>query len=79
MFHQNSRIQKLQINFLKRLCDSQAGKVIKGFMLWKNMPLPKNKERIGKATKFEFNLSKMVVRNLKVTLNAMKDAHYFGN
>lgn len=43
------------------------------------MPIPKNKERIGKATKFESNLSRMVIKNLKITLNAMKDLHYFGN
>jgi hypothetical protein len=48
-------------------------------MAWKNLPVPKNKARIGKATKFESNLSRMVIMNLKKTLNILKDNRYFGS
>jgi len=34
---------QLQTNFLKKLCESQAGKVVKAMMIWKGLPVPKNK------------------------------------
>lgn len=43
MFHKNSKIIQLQTNFLKRLCDTQAGKASRAFMVWKNLPEQKNK------------------------------------
>ena len=52
MFRKNSNVTKIQTKFLNRLCDSQAGKVIKAMMIWKNLPVPKNKELIAKASKF---------------------------
>ena len=67
------------MHFLKKLCDSQAGKVIKGFGVWKNLPIPKNKERIAKGTRFQGCLERMLIRNIKKTVNAFKDCHYFGN
>lgn len=42
-FLKNKKIIELQTNFLRKLCDSQAGKVIKAMMIWKNLPKPKNK------------------------------------
>jgi len=42
----------VQLTFLRRLCDSQAGKVVKAVMIWKGLPEPKNKEKISRATKF---------------------------
>jgi len=38
------------------LCDSQAGKVLKTLDVWKNLPVPKNKEKIGRATRFQASL-----------------------
>ena len=55
-FHKNSKISKIQTHFLKRLCDSQAGKVVKAMMIWKNLPEQKDPKLIGRATKFQGNL-----------------------
>ena len=70
---------QLQTNFLKRLCESQAGKVVKAMMIWKGLPQPKNKERIARATKFESMMAKIAMKNLRKTFNIYKDAQYFGN
>lgn len=43
LFQKNSNITKIQTKFLNKLCDSQAGKVIKAMMIWKNLPKPSNK------------------------------------
>ncbi len=43
LFKKNLTVTEIQLNFLKRLCDSQAGKVVKAIMIWKNLPEPKNK------------------------------------
>jgi hypothetical protein len=51
-FEKNSNIIQLQINFLKKLCDGQAGKAMKALTIWKSLPKPKNKQLISKATKF---------------------------
>lgn len=51
-FDKNSTIIQLQINFLKKLCDGQAGKALKAIMIWKTLPKAKNKHLVAKATKF---------------------------
>lgn len=43
MFNKNTKIIMLQTNFLRKLCDTQAGKTQKALMIWKNLPKPKNK------------------------------------
>lgn len=48
-------------------------------MIWKNLPKPKNKELISKATKFEKNLYGFASKLLKSTLSRFKDEHYNGN
>lgn len=52
MFKKNAKVTDVQLTFLKRLCDTQAGKVVKAMMIWKGLPEPKNKQKIAKATKF---------------------------
>lgn len=44
------------MNFLKRLCEGKSGKLLRGLMIWKNLPEPKNKERINRATKFQSSI-----------------------
>lgn len=70
---------KAQTNFLKKLCDSQAGKVIKAFVIWKNLPQPKNKALIAKASKFEQCLFTFSNKGIRFTYQIFKDQHYFGN
>lgn len=79
LFSKNFHIIKAQTNFLKKLCDSQAGKVIKAFMIWKNLPQPKNKALIAKASKFEKCLFVFSNKGIKFTYQVFKDQHYFGN
>lgn len=38
LFRKNQKITDVQLTFLKRLCDSQAGKVVKAVMIWKGLP-----------------------------------------
>lgn len=38
LFKKNQKVTDVQLTFLKRLCDSQAGKVIKAVMIWKGLP-----------------------------------------
>lgn len=52
LFRKNQKVTDVQLTFLRRLCDSQAGKVVKAVMIWKGLPEPKNKEKISRATKF---------------------------
>ncbi len=78
-FQKNSKIIQVQIHFLKKLCDSQAGKVIKAMMIWKNLPKPKNKQLVAKASKFERNLFNIAQKMIRSTLVRFKDEHYFGN
>lgn len=73
LFSKNSKIIQLQTNFLKKLCDSQAGKVIKAMMIWKNLPQPKNKDLIARASKFESNLHNYAFKVLRASLNRFKD------
>lgn len=68
----NRRIHNLQVNFLKKLCEGQAGKLLKSFMIWKSMPEVKNKERIMNATTFATNLSQLLKKNLKETLSVFQ-------
>lgn len=69
----------LQTNFLRKLCDTQAGKTQKAFMIWKNLPKITNKDLITRATKFEKNLSSFASKLLRTTVSRFKDDHYFGN
>ena len=55
-FNQVRKIKSLQVNFLKKLCEGKVGKMMSVVALWKNMPEPKNKKRIVKATTFAANL-----------------------
>ncbi len=48
-------------------------------MIWKNLPEPKNKEKIAKATKFESVMSKIAMKNFKKTFSIFKDQGYQGN
>lgn len=41
-------------------------------MIWKNLPEPKNKEKISRATKFEALMSKIATRNFKKTFSIFK-------
>jgi hypothetical protein len=43
LFKKHATIQDIQLQFLRRLCDTQAGKVVKAMMIWKNLPEQKNK------------------------------------
>ena len=38
MFKKNANIIKIQTKFLRKLCDSQAGKVMRAMMVWKTLP-----------------------------------------
>lgn len=66
-FKKNASIKKIQLRFLRKLCDSQAGKVAKALMIWKNLPQQQNKELISRATKFEGRLSKFGFQILKMS------------
>ena len=79
MFKKNAKVTDVQLTFLKRLCDSQAGKVVKAMMIWKNLPEPKNKEKIARATKFESLMARIGIRNFKKTFLMFKDGQYYGN
>lgn len=79
MFNKNTKIIMLQTNFLRKLCDTQAGKTQKALMIWKNLPKPKNKQKISRATKFESKLSSFSSKLIRTTLIRFKDDHYFGN
>jgi hypothetical protein len=68
------RIHNLQLNFLKKLCEGQAGKILKGFMIWKSMPAVQNKEKIMNATTFSSNLHQLLMKNLKFPLKIFQ--HY---
>lgn len=72
------RIHNLQVNFLKKLCDGQAGKLYKGFSVWKSMPIPKNKQRIRNCTKFEVKLSNYISNILRQTITPFKKFHEEG-
>jgi|JI10StandDraft_1071094.scaffolds.fasta_scaffold1627226_1 hypothetical protein len=48
-------------------------------MIWKNLPKPKNKELVAKASKFEKNLFTYSQKLIKLTISKFKDDHYFGN
>jgi len=41
-------------------------------MTWKNLPEPKNKEKIARATKFESLMAKIGMRNFKKTFGVFK-------
>ena len=43
MIKKNQKVSNVQIAFLRRLCDGNAGKAIKALMTWKGLPEPKNK------------------------------------
>lgn len=79
LFHKNLNIIKIQTKFLNKLCDSQAGKVIKAMMIWKNLPKPANKEIIAKASKFESGLFRFAQKMVRFPINKFKDEHYVGN
>lgn len=79
MFEKNAKVTDIQLAFLKRLCDTQAGKVVKAVMIWKNLPEPKNREKIAKATKFESLMARIGSKNFRKSFLAFKDGHYFGN
>lgn len=66
------RIHNLQVNFLKKLCDGQAGKLQKGFMIWRTMPQVKDKVKINTATTFATNLSQILVKNLKYSIKVFQ-------
>jgi hypothetical protein len=60
------------------MCHSQILKVLNGFEVWKKLPNPTNKQKIEKATKFESSLANLVNRNIKITINAMKNCSIMG-
>ena len=41
-------------------------------MIWKHLPQVKNKKKIINAATFETNIVKMMMKNVKHTLNVMK-------
>lgn len=65
MFKKNANIIKIQTKFLRKLCDSQAGKVMRAMMVWKTLPELRDNEMITKAAKFESNLSRFGQKILK--------------
>lgn len=66
---------KLQNNFFQRLMDTQFGKVIKGFQIWKGLPELKNRELIAKAMRFQGGLERFLVNNLKATFRQFSEKH----
>lgn len=60
------------------MCDSQVIKILNGFNSWKNLPAVTNKLKVEKAAKFESSLTGLVTRNLKITINAMKNCMIIG-
>lgn len=70
LFKKNWRILLVQNNFFQKLMNTQFGKVIGALQIWKNLPVPKNKELIGKANKFQETLQRHVNNNLKATWRA---------
>ena len=48
----NALIRKRKAHILKKICDSQVMKVLKGFGVWKNLPVPQDKKKVEKAAKF---------------------------
>lgn len=72
-FDKNRRIQNLQINFLKKLCEGKIGKMMSVFTIWKGMPMAKNKGLVVNASQFGANLVEMMKRNLKQTLKSFID------
>ena len=38
MFRKHAKVYDVQLAFLRRVCDSQAGKVVKAMMIWKGLP-----------------------------------------
>lgn len=77
-FYKNSRILKMQHNFFQRLMDTQFGKVIKGFQIWKNLPELKNRELIAKATRFQNGLERCLMNNLRLTFKQFSEAYEEG-
>ena len=65
MFKKNANIIKIQTKFLRKLCDSQAGKVMKAMMVWKTLPQLKDNELVAKAAKFENNLARFGTKIVK--------------
>lgn len=77
-FYKNSRILKMQHNFFQRLMDTQFGKVIKGFHIWKNLPELKDRELIAKATRFQNGLERFLVNKLRITYKQFSEKHEEG-
>lgn len=61
------------MRILKKMCDSQAIKVLIGFKAWKNLPGVTKKEKIEKAAIFEYKLTRFANKNLMLPILAMKD------
>lgn len=51
-FMKNALIRKRKTYILKKICDSQIMKVLKGFGMWKNLPILQDKQKVEKAAKF---------------------------
>lgn len=45
-FHNNYKLRKAKMHILKKICDSQAVKILKGFNAWKNLPSVINKLKV---------------------------------
>jgi len=58
--NEKRKIQEIQTNFLQRMMRTKTGKVVEGFMKWKEMPERKNTEAYKKASRFKDGLSKFV-------------------
>ena len=67
-FDKNRRINNLQVNFLKKLCEGKVGKMMNVFTTWKSMPEPKDKKKVLNATMFFHKMESILKVNVERTI-----------
>jgi len=55
-FYLNSKITKVQVNFINKLLQTKSGKVMEAYKKWKAIPNQNMMEKYKKGQKFYFKL-----------------------
>jgi hypothetical protein len=77
--NKSNRIRAIQSNFIKKMLQSQVGKIFTVFRIWKTLPNRQSAFDPTNANKFEKGLAKFLGDKLKYTLEQFKkDAEYGG-
>lgn len=72
MFYLNWKIRQLQTNFIKKLLMTKGGRVMEAVRIWRDLPEPKQLEKVKKAHKFFNALHNIVLSNYSLALKPLK-------